>query len=341
MVKKFKRIASTIIFLLIFGMIFCGVSETLARKTLGGSWNYTKKVSGLYNEPENEFDVMFFGSSNTYCSFSPLIMYEKQGIKSYVFATQQQPTWATYTYIKEALKTQSPSLVVLDVLMFAGDLDYYDDGVNYSFMDDLPFSLNKIELAFASAEDYEPISLLFNVIKYHTRWAELKETDYDFDRSEMRDYLKGHVIVKNEFKEATPPATDVAEITPITEKNEKYLRRIIDLCEKEGVKLLLVKAPSNETPDEAKLYNYVWSVAEAEGVDYVNFNDRYEDIGIDFAVDFYDDSHLNFRGAAKFSEYFASFLTQEKGIVPMGDTNGTAEQWQADIALYYETHLNK
>ncbi len=340
MIRKIKNIASPIIFIVVLILLFNGVSELLCRKTLGGSWNHTKKISGFYNEPENEFDVMFFGSSNTYCSFSPLIIYEKTGIKSYVFASQQQPTWATYTYIKEALKTQKPSLVVLDILMFAGELDYYDDGVNYSFMDDIPLSFNKVELALASAEGYDSISLLFNVIKYHSRWTELKETDYDFDRGEVRDYLRGHVIVKNEFKEVVLPATDVTELTPITEKNEKYLRRIVDLCESEGVELLLVKTPSNATPEEAKLYNYVWSIAEELNVNYVDFNDFYGEINIDINVDFYDDSHLNFRGAVKFSEYFGNYLL-EQGIKPMGDTNGTAELWEADIMTYYDVHLNK
>lgn len=51
---------------------------------------------------------MFFGPSHAYAAFSPLAIWEETGIRSYVFATQQQPLWATYTYIKEALKKQSP-----------------------------------------------------------------------------------------------------------------------------------------------------------------------------------------------------------------------------------------
>ena len=38
---------------------------------------------------------------------------------------QQQPMWATYTYVKEALKTQSPALVVVEFRMAFSDQEYF------------------------------------------------------------------------------------------------------------------------------------------------------------------------------------------------------------------------
>ena len=153
MKKVIKPIAGVLVFILLFALIFTRVSEILCRKTVGGAWNYTEKISGFYNSPQNEYDVMFFGSSNTYCSFNPLVMYEENGTKSYILATQNQPVWASYTYMKEALKTQKPKLLVMDILAFTYEEEYADEGVTHSYMDDLPLTKNKLELAEVSAPD--------------------------------------------------------------------------------------------------------------------------------------------------------------------------------------------
>ena len=50
---------------------------------------------------------------------------------------------------------QSPQLVVVECNMMGNNTEYHDDGVNFSFMDDLRFSLDKVELAFASAPEGE------------------------------------------------------------------------------------------------------------------------------------------------------------------------------------------
>ena len=76
------------------------ITWIFARKSLEGPWDMTNKIGGFYNEPRGEFTAMFFGSSHIYASLSPLELWHETGVKSYVFATQLQPMWATYTYLK-------------------------------------------------------------------------------------------------------------------------------------------------------------------------------------------------------------------------------------------------
>ena len=110
---KLKFFCKTVVFLLLLALILVPVQRVMARKSLSGTWDMTNKVAGFYNEEEDQFEVMFFGPSHAYAAFSPLAIWEETGIRSYVFATQQQPLWATHTYIKEALKKQSPALIVV------------------------------------------------------------------------------------------------------------------------------------------------------------------------------------------------------------------------------------
>ena len=140
--KTTKFFCSALAFLLLLGLILVPLQRILARKSLSGAWDMTNKIAGFYNEEPNQFEVMFFGPSHAYAAFSPLELWEETGVKSYVFATQQQPLWATYTYIQEALKTQSPSLIVVECRMAFGDQEYYlgkdNIGVTYTYMDDIP-----------------------------------------------------------------------------------------------------------------------------------------------------------------------------------------------------------
>lgn len=333
--KTIKSIFKTILFILIFIFIFSYLSNLFCRKTLEGEWNHTQKISGFYNEPENEFDVMFFGSSNTYCSFNPLILYEKTGIKSYVFASQQQPVWATYAYMKEALKTQKPKLLVLDVLMFTKDTEFYDDGVNYSFMDDIPLSINKLELAAVSAPKGERLRLLVNFIKYHSRWSELTEEDYGFKRSETHDLLKGYVFLDNVFDDARPPAENITETAPLGDKEILYFNKIVKLAKDSGIPLLLVKTPSNAVCEDQKLFNSVERLAAENGVEFVNYNSEYADISLDLKEDFYDKSHLNYRGAVKFTSYFAGDMLNRFPFLEAFADSTADSNWNNSIDQYY------
>ena len=300
-----RRFAGIIAFLLVFLCLFSFADRILSRKETEGWWNVTEKIDGFYNSPENEYDVMYFGSSNTYCSFNPLVVWEKTGVKSYVFATQQQPVWATYHYMVDALKTQDLDLAVVDVLMFSKNDEYYDDGVNYTFCDNMPFSKNKLELIKASAPEGERFSLACRFMKYHSRWNELKQADFEYKKKEMSDYSKGFYVLSTCYDNAkAQDLTGILEEAPIAEKNMLYLNKIIELCNENDVELMLVKTPSNATPDEKKYYNTVERIAQENGVIFVDYNMHYDEIGFDFKKDFFDDSHLNVDGAEKFTEYF-------------------------------------
>lgn len=337
MKDQLKFLYKSLIFLALLGLILYPVQKVMARKSLSGPWDMTNKVGGFYNEEENQFQVMFFGPSHAYAAFSPLVIWEETGIKSYVFATQQQPVWATYTYIKEALKTQSPALIVLECRMAFGDKEYYmdeddDKAVTYPYMDDLPMSWNKVELARQSAPDLErQFGLLFNFMMYHSRWNDLHREDLNFRRDQVRDPYKGFVMLApQETPQPRPAIEDVKGSAPLLEKNQYWLEEIIRLCREEGIELWIVKSPSNLEPEEKPLLNTVKATAAKYGVPFHDFNDDYGDIGLDENM-FYDAHHLDALGAGKFSRYFAQVLQTAR---PNLKTDWSDLNWTADLTAY-------
>lgn len=332
----FVRMAA---FLIIFGLLFAPLRELVCRKSLTGTWDMTNKVGGFYNEPEDEFEILFLGSSHSYAAFSPLRLWEDTGIKSYVFATQRQPLWATYAYLLEALKTQSPKLVVVDC---RGALEpaesFYEEGVSYSFMDDIPFSLNKVRLAWVSGQTMEErAELLCNFIKYHGRWADLEDADWEFDRGALHDPYKGYVFLPDKAEEYPCPETGgITARAPLDGKNEYWLRRIIEHCQKRQLPLLLVKTPSNLSAEEKALVNTVAAIAGEYDVPFADFNGHYAEIGLDASM-FFDEHHMDARGAAKFTDYFAAAL--ERDGTSLGFSRAEGDRLWADSAAEYEEKL--
>ena len=335
--KTAKFFCSALAFLLLLGLILVPLQRVLARKSLSGAWDMTNKIAGFYNEEPDQFEVMFFGPSHAYAAFSPLELWEETGVKSYVFATQQQPLWATCTYIKEALKTQSPALVVVECRMAFGDKEYYNEKdtfpVTFSYMDDLPLTWNKVELALQSAPDLEGrVSALFNFMMYHDRWSDLNKSDLTFRRSQARDPYKGFVMLEpQETPRPRPTIETVTRSDPLLEKNQYWLEEIIRLCREEGVALWLVKSPSNLEPEEKAMLNTVEATAERHGVPFHDFNEDYAAIGLNEDT-FYDEHHLDALGASRFTRYFAGILTQR---CPSLKTDRNDPDWAADLDVYH------
>ena len=336
MKKNVRFLISALTFLILLGAVLIPIQGVLARKSLNGPWDMTNKIGGFYNEEENQFEVMFFGPSHAYAAFSPLEIWDEIGVKSYVFATQQQPLWATYTYMKEAFQTQSPALVVVECRMAFGDKEYYNEkdtiGVTYSYMDDIPLSWNKVKLALESAPDLEGrVSTLFNFMMYHNRWNQLSKADFTFHRDQIRDPWKGFVMLPpQETPRARPAIEEVGNATPLLEKNQYWLEQIIQLCREEGVELWLVKSPSNLELEEKAMLNTVKATAAKYSVPFHDFNEDYSAIGLSKTM-FYDEHHLDALGASRFSRYFADTLASAR---PKLKTDFENPDWAADLASY-------
>lgn len=300
--KKFVRFTA---FILIAVIIFCRLDRLLTRKTLDGWWNITTKTQGFFNTEEDTLDVIFCGSSHAYSSFNPLVIGEETGLSCYTIATQKQPLWATYYYIKEAIKRQNPSLIVLDLFSFSLTDEYSDEATNYTFTDDFPFGINKLNMVRHSVAPKDSFSLLVKFTKYHTRWNELTAEDFSYTPNTLSDYLYGYCMLTETATDIVPNEIGNPISIPSSDKNELWLKNIIELCRKNNTRLLLVKTPMNRTSEECGYFMRAAEIAAEEDVQFIEYNSYFDEIGLSFETDFYDRAHLNWLGAEKFSRYFA------------------------------------
>ena len=221
--------------------------------------------------------------------------------------------------------------------MALGDKEYYmeegdDKAVTYPYMDDLPLSWNKVELAVQSApEPEERFGLLFNFMMYHSRWNDLHREDFIFRRDEARDPYKGFVMLEpQEPLQPRPASETVTQAVPLLEKTQYWLEEIIKLCQEEGIELWLIKSPSNLELEEKALLNTVEETARRYNVPFHDFNVDYADIGLDESM-FFDAHHMDALGAGKFSRYFAHILQSAR---PNLKTDSGDPVWAADLEVY-------
>lgn len=293
------------IFLAIFILVAGWINKTLLPKHATIPWNTTSKINGFYKQPKNTLDVVFIGSSQSFCTFNPYIFYKEARIKSYVFAANEQPLWTTYHYIKEVLKYQKPTIIVLEVLYISEGGEFKKEGVNRVNIDDLPFSQNKLAIMKASEEKLNFLNF-FPIFSYHDRWKELKFNDF---RKYTYGGLMGYSPLFGENKDGFSPIPLNIKAMPLPEKSAAYLQKIIKLCENEDIDLLFVKSPYNMNTSRLTHIETLKNIAKDKEIPFINFaNDSLLSV-INFnPLKDMDGGHTNIFGAKKVSTYVAQYL---------------------------------
>jgi len=99
-----------------------------------------------------------------------------------------------------------------------------------------------------------------------------------------------------------------------------YFNKIVGLCEKENIRLILETAPVNPVYlknyneywyDYSSIHNFVVSLANDKNLTYFDYNMINEAEKILINSDFADTNHLNYSGAEKISVDFADRLKLE------------------------------
>lgn len=309
----------------------------------------TEIVGGFYAEPADSIDVLFLGSSHVFCGINPLLIYQETGLHSYDFSTGTQRTWVSYYYLLEALKTQSPSVVVLDTFMLFDDTQNTEPR-NRMALDYLHNSPNKYAAIQTSMQpDESLISYILPVFRYHERIFDLTKADFLwlFENSHYNP-LHGY---RFEYMDQITPVTFMSyEQDHTTEfsfiwdnecKSRYYLNQIVKTCREQEIKLALITIPVT-TNWSIEKQQAIADYAAANHIDYFDFVPEVNAIGLSPETDFYDSTHLNIYGSDKFSRYLGRMIKDiyypKWSPAPSAELT---EQWEKDLTQYLERFHEK
>ncbi len=307
-----RKVITEIVAFVLFAAAVIGFIRVSAAVIRPKNADYGTDWSSFLAEDKNSVDVLFFGSSMVYCDVVPSVIWRQSGITSYVVGGGEQTLPMSYYYIRQALKTQKPQAVFLELsgMFFDRYTNYEEANIGY-----MPWSLERTKAALEAASPARRVFLaacppsLLTIIKQHYRLPNLTADDFRYAfRPDV--HQAGYTFLSK-------AASDVTEIrtrpTPLVEKNYavalEYLRKIEDFCRQEDVALYCFISPSAYRYSETLMSRLR---ADAE---FINFNDDFDSLGLDLSRDFFDSLHFNCFGAEKFSAFLAQKLP-ELGIVP-------------------------
>lgn len=331
MKKNIKQFLSCITVIIITLIMFNSVSNLLAEK------KSVVKNHDFLNEEEN-FDVLFLGTSHVINGVYPMELWNDYGIVSYNLAGHSTPMPSTYWVLMNALDYTTPKLVVVDCMgiQVPEKVSINFDYTHLSF-DIFPISPTKIKAAkdlLADNPEHTMSEILFPFSKYHNRWNQLTNEDFYVEhRCEKGAEMRIDVANPLSFEKIPSDSMLEEDTTSIA-----YLNIIIEECNNRGIDVLLTYLPFPAKDYYQAEANRLYQLSEEQNVNYINFLDMEL---VDYSTDCYDeDSHLNPSGARKVTDYLGQYITENYDI-PDQRNNPDYTHWHNAYDTYKEFKTEK
>lgn len=341
MKRRIKRILECVLTVVVLVAVLAATTRAFERKSS------IYKLNQFF-ENKKDFDVLFLGTSHMMNDVMPMELWDEYGITSFNLAGQDSQIATDYWILMNALDYADSKVVVIDCDGISSNLKASDnyEYIHFSF-DGFPLSMNKIKAAIDLTNDEEhdrrvesgltadanekrdPIGIIWNYSVYHSRWKELTEGDFNNTySSEMGAESRVQIAIPNEVI-----SVDANEKLDEETTSMVYLQKIIDECNKRGIKVVLTYLPYPASHDDWVEANSVNDVADRNGVQYINF--LREDI-VDYEIDCYDEnSHLNPAGAKKVTAYLGDVLRSDYQLEDHREDSAFAK-WTDMYQEYFE-----
>ena len=304
-----KAMAFVLVFVLIHGVL--GVAFTPKRSD-PGSGITNSNARGFYGEPKNSIDVVILGDSNAYSACSPMYIWNKYGIPTYVAAEGFQNVTGASNLLDEVLTCQKPKLVVFDVnMLWTGKT-----------------TLKKVENNLKNvAYKYLPLA------QYHNRWKTMDVKDmfgakeYTYRSASRGQYLSMDVRPFTGQSKMTP--TDDEEAIP--EVSKVLLEKLIAKCNDNGI--MFMETPTAKSWNYAR-HNAMVKYAKEKKINFVDMNTLDGEYAVDWNTDTRDGGrHLNCEGAEKVSAYLGKYISEKYSFKDKRKSDKYAD-WNNDYMNY-------
>lgn len=332
--NKSKRVALVLALLVLSALVTYAVDLLLRPKYMGDVTEGA--LTAEYYKAYGDHDVLFVGDCEVYENFSTVQLWREFGINSFIRGGAQQLVWQSYYLLEDALRYETPDVVVFNVLSLMYN-EPQNEAYNRMALDGMRWSPTKWNAIRASmCEDESMVEYIFPILRYHSRWNELTSEDF-------RYWFKKDIISYNGYylrteilpAGAMPPARPLAD-DKFGDKAMEYLNKMASLCKEKGIRLVLIKSPSLYPHWYEEWDAQMVQFAQENGIDYINMLEIAESqVGIDYSLDTYDGGlHMNVTGAEKCSSYLGRFLVEKYGLTDHRSDEKMRAYWDEVGARY-------
>ncbi len=330
-----KKIAKAALFLLIFILLFLGVSKVMNSTE---DYNNYQWIRGFYEEPERSLDAVYIGSSTCFAYWNPLYAWENYGIAVYPYTCNSQHFITTEYLIREVRKTQPDALIIVNT----NTIDENKLAVEkyHELLDNMPPSLNKLRLTrrlcrVSGFTAKESLELYVPLYRFHARWNELHANDFYFPLNGLKgasDYL----TYKDKRTDISALYASSSHTAPLADFITDSAESLMDYCETEGVRILFVTVPRVESEQRRQKINTLNDMLRARGFDTLDLTEQTGPLKLDLSQDFYNKGHTYIHGSIKYTAFLSEYLIERYGLA---DKRGEARyaSWDEGVKKYSGT----
>ena len=339
--KEFGRLIAFV--LVVCVMLIC-LSDLFE---LDNSKNYDRRFTTFRGLAENTLDAVWIGTSGVDRYWVAAQAYEDYGMTVYPLAVDEMPTWLFTNMLDEIYTYQNPKFVIVDARAFgqSNTDESRLDARGRRVIDAMELmSVNRFKTAlktmqvmsehFDESYKWDP-SYLLPYIKHHAKWSEDSYTlDKNWGNKEhlyMGYYMDDDLTPDAEEQE--PLVYDPNAYEPLDPLAEETLYELLNYAEEKDIELLFVDTPQFKSEKEMGRANALYQILDQEGANYINFCETDEwgyfvnGLDLDPQNDFYNDGHVNFYGAQKFTDVMAAYLAENYDMEDHREDPAVQEDW--------------
>lgn len=370
---RIRKLMRAICFCLLFVILFVFLSGAFIPRTGTTEDGMESRISKAYRgEPRDSIDTVFIGNSDIYRAISPVDLFYQTGITSAIAGRPNKQLSEVPGDIRDILRYQNPKTIVLETdCMFSGTNPGFKKGISpleaeaakvdvagqapskatdadvadqapskaanapqQNIFDKCKALLQEGDSAFLAALNYK-----FPLVKYHDNWKHLKLTTFLQPRGKYHFSNKG-MAYANTVK-AYPFGNEYMQLSGgkhamLSEEKLDQFQKIYDLCDRNGIRLVLLTVPSANTWNKGKS-DTVKQLAKKYDLTYYDYN-RQLPAGFDWATDSKDGgNHLNYAGASAVTKDLAKKLTDDLTMNPTSLTKEQKQQWRKDYEHFHKS----
>lgn len=310
-----KNVKKSILFMVILLIIIVIISFLLLPWQAVKKYGIFKTASyAILSEEENTIDAVAIGDSLIYSSISPMEIWHKYGYTTFDAATAGQYIKDSYLNLEVAIENQHPKIVFFEADVLFRDSSFYLWYANYK----------KI------VEKYFPI------INYHDNWKKklfnFMNNDNKFNKLNVN---KGYVYITKTKK---APSKNYMKYTKkvknISEANLEYFSKMVDLCNKNNIKFVIISIPDLKKWNYEK-HNAIDALATKYNLEFIDLNIN-NPLKINWKKDTKDNGgHLNYKGAKKVSKFIGEYLKNSK-LLTDHRKDKKYQSWNDSYLIYEE-----
>lgn len=303
------------------------------------------RVKNFYKLEENSLDMVFIGASTAFTDYSAPLAFKEFGFTSYSLATNAAPMGIAKSMLIEALKTQNPKIILIDIngILYDNEAES-KEGALRLWVDNMPFSKNKIDTIQELVPEDERMAYYFPFLKYHSNWKDLPKCVKN-SVDELLHWDNTHLsamgmqgTIKVEPQSDTINIKEYTKRSPMHQLSGQRLEELLKYCKKNEIKnILFTNMPryySKKMLPERERNNTAKDLIREYGYECLDLDDYVKEIGLDPKTDFYNQNHLNIYGQKKLTKYLGNLLNNKYHLSDTNHDENVIQRYHKEVEGY-------